>query len=302
MSTNLWILTEERPKPDVIETIVRKFAFDRGIALLIDTVRVVPILDQQSIFVFKYLVIGIHTPAIEHIYIKTVSGNSSFVDYLVFYQSDEPTPQHTPLYAIEETKTDDKESRNTGVYQRCSKFVYIRPFFPTTRLIMLYSLRVSQKSKPTATYIFGTRLLMTIGVEIIGKDLSDSRFVPFASIDELIEYKNNRHDPPSGNIPIHINKQEDDLITISGRLFKSGRLAHDSNIGAISIIAYCLRQLGWSGRIVVIQHGLNQNCIGQPNKFVQIANILGLQLQNLTIPNVNLPQTYYAKEKSWAPY
>ena len=30
-----------------------------------------------------------------------------------------------PIYAIEETKTDDKESRNTGVYQRCSKFIFI---------------------------------------------------------------------------------------------------------------------------------------------------------------------------------
>jgi hypothetical protein len=37
------------------------------------------------------------------------------MDFLVFYQNDEPKITDKPIYAIEETKTDDGESRNTGV-------------------------------------------------------------------------------------------------------------------------------------------------------------------------------------------
>jgi len=45
-------------------------------------------------------------------------------------QIDEPDQNSKPLYAIEETKTDDSESRNTGVYQRSSKFVYVEFYYP----------------------------------------------------------------------------------------------------------------------------------------------------------------------------
>ena len=73
-----------------------------------------------------------------------------FSDFLVFYQ-DICRLKDTPLYTIEETKTDDKESRNTGVYQRCSSFsfkIIIRQTHNALRL------QVGQKEKPTKTYIF----------------------------------------------------------------------------------------------------------------------------------------------------
>lgn len=103
----------------------------------------------------------------DKVYVKTVSGNSSFTDFLIFYQKDEPTLKDEPIYAIEETKTDDKESRNTGVYQRCSKFVFIQSYYPNVKKIMLYNLQIDQKVEPTSTYIFGTKLLLTLGVEIL---------------------------------------------------------------------------------------------------------------------------------------
>jgi hypothetical protein len=43
----------------------------------------------------------------------------------------------------EETKIDDQESRNTGVYQRCSKFVFIKNYYSNTKLIMLYNLKIT---------------------------------------------------------------------------------------------------------------------------------------------------------------
>jgi len=229
---------------------------------------------------------------VEKIFIKTVSGNSSFTDFLIFYQEKEPTLKNTPIYAIEETKTDDKESRNTGVYQRCSKFVFIENYYPKTKKIMLYNLQIEQKNKPTDTYIFGTRLLLTLGVEILGKKLDKKVFAPFKNIDEVVRFKSNMRKAPSGNVPILL-KIIKNKIQISGRLYKNGGLSHDPNIGALSIISSVLRKLGWKDIIEITQHGLAQSNVGAKNKFVQIANKLDISLQGLKIPKAEMNVNYW---------
>lgn len=124
-SKDLWILTEERPKIEVLKRILYKFAEDNKFSASFEKMRILPILKNRK-FSFTYELVGLKCDRINKIYIKIVSGYSSFVDFLVFYQEKEPAPSiDTPDYAIEETKTDDSESRNTGVYQRCSKFVYL---------------------------------------------------------------------------------------------------------------------------------------------------------------------------------
>ena len=292
---NLWILTEERPKKAVLKTIFEYFAKDQKCGFFGSELRILPILDENRCFSFVYEVIGFRCSKIDKVYIKTVSGNSSFTDFLVFYQEAQPRVEDIPIYAIEETKTDDKESRNTGVYQRCSKFVYIHYYYPQTKKIMLYNLQVAQKQTPTETYIFGTRLLMTLGVEILGKKLDYDIFKPFQNIDEVIRFKNNMRRPPKGNVPIEIKKSLD-KIEISGRLYKSGGLAHDPNIGALSIISAVLRRLGWIGRIEITCHGLQQEHVGAGNKFVRIAHILGVELQGLQIPPCEMSDTYWHYE------
>ena len=77
-----------------------------------------PLIDDAGNFTFTYEVLGFSSKYINKIFIKTISGGSSFVDYVLFYQDEEPTIDDMPLYLIEETKTDDKESRNTGVRQK----------------------------------------------------------------------------------------------------------------------------------------------------------------------------------------
>lgn len=289
---NLWILTEERPKKVVLQSIFEYFAKDQQCGFFGDTLRIIPILNENKCFEFTYEVIGFTCAKVQHFYIKTVSGTSSFVDFLIYYQDDEPTPADVPLYAIEETKTDDSESRNTGVYQRCSKFVFIENYFPKTKKIMLYALQIKQKVKPTETYIFGTRLLLTLGVEILGKKLDANIFKPFTSIEDIIEFKANMHRPPKGNVPILLYKS-DDKIQISGRLFKSGSLSHDPNIGALSIIAATLRKLKWDKRIEITQHGLQQKHVSEKNKFVFIANMLGIDLEGLDVHKAKTPQNYW---------
>ena len=293
---NLWILTEERPKVEVLRMIFEYFAKDQRCGFFGDSIRIIPILNPDKTFAFTYEVIGFKCSKVDKIYIKTVSGSSSFTDFLIFYQNSQPVVTDTPLYAIEETKTDDKESRNTGVYQRCSKFVFIQNFYKDTKLIMLYALQVEQKSVPTETYIFGTRMLLTLGVEILGKKLDPKIFKPFTSIDELIAAKASMRRAPAGNVPISIRRVNDSLIQVSGRLFKSNSLSHDPNIGALSIICAVLRKLGWKGDIQITSHGLQQKHVGSTNKFVQIANVLAVSLEGLVVPPATLPRDYWHYE------
>jgi len=292
---NLWILTEERPKIEVICNILDKFAKDNQITCFIDTIRILPILDKNRKFSFLYEVVGFYSKKINKVFIKIVSGYSSFVDFLIFYQNDPPNENDIPLYAIEETKTDDKESRNTGVYQRASKFVYLKYYYPDIRKIMLYNLRIPQKNIPTKTYIFGIKCLLTLGVEIIGKKHDPDIFTPFKSVNELIQFKANMRKAPKRNIPILI-QQEKEVIKISGRLYKSGRLSHDPNIGAISLICATLRKLGWEKEIVITSHGLLQDHLTQNNKFVKIANMLNLKLEGLEIPTSMSYKKYWKYE------
>lgn len=292
MKKNLWILTEERPKKEVLRMIFEYFAREQNCGFFGDSIRIIPILNEKLCFEFTYEVIGFKCARVNHVYIKTVSGKSSFTDFLVYYQDPLPEAEDIPLYAIEETKTDDKESRNTGVYQRCSKFVFIEHYYPNTKKIMLYALQVEQKENPTETYIFGTRLLLTLGVEILGKKLDGNIFKPFANVDEVINSKNSMRRPPRGNVPILIYKSAD-KIQISGRLFKDGQLAHDPNIGALSIMASVLRKLGWTKDIEIIEHQLSQNHVLPRNKFVMIANRIGIKISGLDIPEAKSPKNYW---------
>ncbi len=291
MKKNLWFLTEERPKKEVLATIFKKFAEDNGFAVFIDVIRIFPILENDK-FTFTYEVAGFRCNKVNRVFVKTVSGSSSFVDFIIFYQENEPTQKDQPIYVIEETKTDDSESRNTGVYQRCTKFVFVDNYFPNAKKIMLYQLQVEQKENPTETYIFGTRLLLTLGVEILGKKLNEEIFTPFKNIDEIIAFKDNMRKAPKGNVPILLTKSKN-CIEISGRLYKSGGLSHDPNIGALSIISAVLRKLGWNKKIEITQHGLEQRHVGKDNKFIQIANKLNILLYGLMVPKVQMNENYW---------
>ncbi len=293
---NVWILTEERPKIDVILTILKKVGADNNFEIQSDEIKIIPII-KEGRFTFLFKVEGIKCEGFENIFIKIASGNSSFVDFLIFLQETEPDQSSKPLYAIEETKTDDSESRNTGVYQRCSKFVYVEFYYPGIKKIMLYSLQIKQKEKPTETNIFGMRMLRTIGVEILGKVYDEAITRPFSSLEELVEAKNSMRKPPAGNVPIQIDVRPDS-ITVSGRLFKAGGIGHDPNIGALTIIALCIRRWEKEKPIIITKHGLSQENLGKSNKFIQIANRLNVGLEGLEMPIPNPHELYWHYENS----
>ena len=296
MPKTLWILTEERPKKEVVSQILKKFSEEQGVPASFDSLRIIPILDESSNFTSEYKILGVKSPTIENIYLSIISGSSSFVDYLVYFQDSKPDPKERPLYAIEETKTDDSESRNTGVFQRATKFVYLEVFHPGVDKTMLYNLQIDQKAEPTQTNIFGTRCFRTLGVQFMGKTDNAASLSGWSSIRELIEFKDQMRKPPAGNVPILIKQVNKDLISISGRLVKSGGLSHDPNIGALSLIAATLRNLGWTKRIQIVEHGLTKQMVRPKNKFVQIANHLKIELDGINLPSAYLPGEYWEYE------
>lgn len=293
--SKIWILTEERPKRSVINNILLYLHTKQGADYKNIDLRIDPIIKNGK-FAFRYKVSGLHSSISDDVTVIPVSGKSSFVDFLVYVQENEPTPDEAPLLVIEETKTDDSESRNTGVYQRSSKFVYSKFFYPDSEQVMLYNLRITQKETPTKTYIFGTRMLTTAGIKILGKVIDETIFTPYQSIDEMIKLKNSMPDPAYG-VPVKFTKTEK-AIYISAKLEKAGRLSHDPNIGMTTLMASCLRQLGWKGDIVITKHGLTSpSQVGRKNKFNFIAHQLGITLEGVELPPVDLPDAYWQVEK-----
>ncbi len=302
---NLWLLTEERPKPSVVLQIIEMYCSDFSDTIILkEEIHIRPII-KDGIFQFAFLVEGIKVANAKNIFIKTISGYSSCVDFLLFKQENEPKENdftEVPLMAIEETKTSDDESRNTGVSQRVSKFVYLKRFYKNVKMYMLYNeeLDARPNKKPSNTSIFGTNILLALGVTIVGKDIS-KWFHPFKSLDELIKFKSDMRNPPKGNVPIIITKYAD-KIEVSGRLSKpadKGNIGHDPSMGSLSMIGAGLRQLGWTRNIVITLHAVSQDYVtkNKKNKFLFNCKLLNMSLDGITLPTIELPTYYWHYEK-----
>lgn len=297
---NLWILTEERPKNSVVFTILQEYCRMKNKQIEGEEIIIMPIA-TNGIFTFTYAVQGVSINDIIDIKIKIVSGYSSFMDYMLVEQENEPVNHSLSniVFLLEETKTSDAESRNTGIGQRASKFTYANYYCPDVPKYMLYNEEAtSDKDRnPTQTNIFGTNMLLTQDVRFIGKTMT--RFTAFTSVDEMIKFKSNMRLPNKTNIPILLKKVNEDTITISGRLSKpkdAGNIGHDPNIGTITCIASTLRKLGWTKNIVVTHHGVSQNYASRNsnNKFIRICKILNIKLEGITMPsNIELPEYYW---------
>jgi hypothetical protein len=103
--------------------------------------------------------------------------------------------------------------------------------------------------------------------------------------------------PPAGNVPIKISIFSKS-IKVSGRLFKSGGLTHDPNIGALSIIAACIRKWEKEKDIIITLHGLKQKHVGKDNKFIQIANKINIKLDGLKVSVTTSHENYWHYELS----
>lgn len=279
---NLWILTEERPKNSVVLIILQEYCKIKNEQINFDEIMILP-KTRNGLFAFEYAVQGVSVSNINEINIKIVSGYSSFMDYMLIEQETVPVNHslNNIVFLMEETKTSDAESRNTGIGQRATKFTYANYYCPHVPKYMLYNEEATsdEDRTPTQTNIFGTNMLLAQVVKFIGKTMT--HFAAFTTVDEMIAFKGRMRLPNKTNIPILLEKISNDTITISGRLTKpkdAGNIGHDPNIGTITCIASTLRKLGWTKNIVVTKHGVSQNYASKNsgNKFIRICKILNI--------------------------
>jgi len=296
---NLWILTEERPKNSVVKTILEEYCREHNAKIIFTGNLLIKPVVVDDKFSFDYIVENVYIAGIGSIAIKVVSGKTSFVDYILIKQKDVPISGSLDniVMIVEETKTSDAESRNTGIGQRAIKFIFADHFCPGVPKYMMYNEdTTAQKEKLSGTNVIGTKMLLAQGVRFLNKNVDGVNV--FSSIKELIAAKTAMRKPPKNNVPI-ILTQEESRITISGRLSKpanAGNINHDPNIGTLSCYAATLRQLGWDKDIVVTQHGVTQAYVSKnkSNKFLSICKLLNVKLDGITLPNdIEMPNIYW---------
>ena len=89
---NLWILTEERPKKEVIQKIIEKTNNYKNLNIKIENFKIEPVIkDNKFLHIFK--ISQVKSKKINSIFIRLISSRSSFVDFLVFIQKEEPNPE-----------------------------------------------------------------------------------------------------------------------------------------------------------------------------------------------------------------
>jgi hypothetical protein len=253
------ILTEENPQIAEVQYIVNALKISSKITGL------EPVLDSGSVWTGKFAALS-NTTIVPNLYIQLFKGKGACVDYMV-YDTLTPTEKTTPVLLLESTKTSDTESRNSSVYQRFTKFAVVKLTYPTTPLVLFYTM---PQNPHTATALFGLRLLKTHGVTVIdstGKDLL-LNVKPFTSVDDLIQAKNSMA-KRANNVSVEITKTGEHSYSISAKLCKGEAkdLNHDPNIGLITGLCSAMSSLDKEASFLITNHGLNTEKLTPTAKF-----------------------------------
>lgn len=292
---SLWILTEERPKSSIVRDLLAIFSKHRlGPAISgWELLQIEPVLTAPNRFDFQYRATGIACGG-EPVSIQICAGSGSFVDYMLFVGERAPEPSDLPVMLVEVTKTSDAESRNTGAFQRGTKFAYARHHYPTVPLFMYFDHADADKPE-SASHDFGSRLLATLGVETYVRGRRDT-VDPFESVQDMVAARA-LVSPPKSGAPVTLSLQGGQLL-ISCRLEKRGGIGHDPNIGFATSVSSAARRLGWVGSITITNHGLSgsRHLSGQ-NKFARLATTLDVSLEGIGQPHVPLSPKYWYLER-----
>ena len=165
---NLWILTEERPKKEVIKIIIDKSSTIKNLNIVIENFKIEPVIENNK-FLHYFKISDVKSDKIKNIYIRLISSKSSFVDFLVFLQKDEPNPEQilkNCIFAIEETKTNSYDSRNTAMGQRSSKFntlnYYIQKYKAQTKPVMFFSHEQADEDHKSVILLIDLYIILSV--------------------------------------------------------------------------------------------------------------------------------------------
>ena len=309
---NLWILTEESINIVEIEKIIKETNNKCNLSISISQLKITPEI-QKNCFKHRYFVEGFHSKKIKKVYIKSIQPESinPFVDFLVFLQEDEPDPEKNfknCIFAIEATKTNTYDSRNTALGQRASKFVHLSFYLET----MKYSTTpVMYKTHPQApkdhdSVVFIGRLLNHLPNKTKFWGSQTKSYAKFNTIKELITEKNkiSATNKRVNDTPLTMKYNKKD-IHIAGKLANpgssgsasagyTGKIKHDPNEGQLAIIAKSIRTLGHKDKIIICDHDLLPSEVKDAkNKFIKFANYIDFSLKNCKVKKVVFNKNYF---------
>lgn len=250
---SLSICTEELPAKAELKFILGKLHHSCGPTDGIDVSSIEPVMNAGKWDAsFR---IECNVPDTE-ILLYLVKGTGAFVDYIVFDHLN-PTQESKPVLLVESTKTTDKDSRNTSVNQRFTKFATARQYYPDCPMVLFYN---TKQNHSTCSGKFGLQLLKTYGIgvsDINGCLLED---IPvFTCIEDVIQCKN-AIATKAHNVAVKIRHVSKHHFEISAKLCKgkTAMLNNDPNIGYITGICNVMHMFDPLASFTVMQHGITE--------------------------------------------
>jgi len=282
------ILTEENPQIKEVEFIL---------CLLNVICRVFEIISSVTDGVWDgAFVAKTNVPHI-NVEIRLVKGSGSFLDYIVYDHAQPDVNTSVPVLLMESTKTTDAESRNTAIYQRITKFVVAKLYYPDTPLVLYYN---TAHHTRTATSLFGRRMLATLGVKLYdvngAMDMTDSP--PFTSVEE-VKTEKNKMTEKKGNISVKITQNEPHNYGITAKLSKGKQttICNDPNKGLVTGIASVIFTLDKEATFTIMRHGVDLEKLKNVTneKFWYANSLYELKLDGceLSSKGAGCPDTYW---------
>ena len=289
--TTITILTEENPQIHEVNFILSFLHIPAKVTAIIANIK-------NLCWDGSFRVMS-NNPAV-NVILRLVKGHGSFVDYIVYDHINPNEVTSVPILLMESTKTNDSESRNTGINQRFTKFAVARHRFPSTPCVLFFN---AEHTPTTSTSALGRRLLTTFNVrafDITGKDLlSDAP--AFTTIDELMLTKNSMKEK-AGNVSVKITLTAPHQYSISAKLSKGDdkSICNDPSKGFITGIACAIHSLDPSALFIITEHGVDLTKLrAKPTeKFWYANNVYDLRLAGSSISSLGIksPSVYWTFE------
>ena len=196
------------------------------------------------------------------------SDNTSMVDCIIDIFGNDGNIKDGLLIEI----TQSTDSRNAISYQRISKFVFLSALdkYTSYTKVMWFT---TDFTPTTDTHRVGLSLMDYIGLEFYNL----KEFTP-SSLVEAEKIKNNCVKKAETDIPIKFYINHDlKRISVECKLFKSGSLSHDPNIGFLSALIFIANKMNYE--IFVSSHCLTEKIIkSYKGKLYKICALLNKKI------------------------
>jgi hypothetical protein len=187
--------------------------------------------------------------------LKLMRGHGSVCDYVL-------TSAGTIVAGGECTCTTEKESRNTALGQRLTKYLVFRARYPSARFVYIYPSSMEARTESNARVL---RLYRTLGAVVLDRSSNGRAYgsggpAAYPSMEEL-EADFCGKTGPRHNVPIRVTfDREHAALRVQGKLAKGAGhgISHDPNVGILSgIIAAAVQLTGNADLAVSVeQHGV----------------------------------------------